>query len=91
MGGPRSCITRMGEKIPKVGASVDVGCQEPDFDTATMPEYDNLKLGFINLLHTATTLRQSIYSTQIFLWVDFRPVSHHVRNERIDICRCLFA
>ena len=35
--GTRLRFARMGEKIPKVGTLVNVGCQEPDFDTATMP------------------------------------------------------
>ena len=41
IGGTRLRFTRMGEKIPTL---VNVGCQEPDFDTATMP--DHLQLGF---------------------------------------------
>lgn len=45
-----AAATRMGEKIPTL---VTVGCQEPEFDTATMPEYFEVR--DIKLLHFATT------------------------------------
>ena len=76
-------------KDPKIRQSLKVGRQEPDIDTATMPEHFAAR-DYQIAAKREDSLTVLLFHT-IFPSVNLRLFNHHVRNERIDICRCLFA